>query len=68
VTEIVRGLANKDGAEIVASRADDSFSSIDDLWRRADVPVASLVQLAEADAMNESGSAGSPLGAEGAPR
>ncbi|MGY3691701.1 DNA polymerase III alpha subunit (gram-positive type) [Bradyrhizobium sp. USDA 3240] len=43
MTEIVRGLANKDGAEIVASRADDSFSSIDDLWRRSDVPVASLV-------------------------
>ena len=27
---------------------------IDDLWRRSDVPVASLVQLAEADAMHES--------------
>jgi error-prone DNA polymerase len=50
----VRGLANNDGAEIVAARADRPFESIDDLWRRADVPVASLVQLAEADAMNES--------------
>jgi DNA polymerase III alpha subunit len=30
------------------------FESVDDLWRRSDVPVASLVQLAEADAMNES--------------
>jgi error-prone DNA polymerase len=50
----VRGLANKDGAEIVAARADRPFESIDDLWRRADVPVASLVQLAEADAMRES--------------
>jgi error-prone DNA polymerase len=50
----VRGLANKDGAEIVAARADRPFESVDDLWRRADVPVASLVQLAEADAMNES--------------
>src|ERR1700750_2572608 len=50
----VRGLANKDGAEIVAARAGEPFVSIDDLWRRADVPVASLVQLAEADAMSES--------------
>ena len=50
----VRGLANRDGAEIVASRADRPFESVDDLWRRADVPVASLVRLAEADAMRES--------------
>ncbi len=50
----VRGLANKDGAEIVSVRADRPFNSVDDLWRRADVPVASLVLLAEADAMNES--------------
>jgi DNA polymerase III alpha subunit len=50
----VRGLSNKDGAEIVASRADTPFKSVDDLWRRADVPVASLAQLAEADAMKES--------------
>jgi error-prone DNA polymerase len=50
----VRGLSNIDGAEIVAARADRPFESVDDLWRRADVPVSSLVQLAEADAMNES--------------
>src|SRR6202048_4921368 len=50
----VRGMSNKDGAEIVAARADRPFESVDDLWRRADVPVASLVQLAEADAMKES--------------
>jgi error-prone DNA polymerase len=50
----VRGLAHKDGAEIVAARASEPFVSIDDLWRRSDVPVASLVQLAKADAMNES--------------
>lgn len=47
-------LANTDGAEIVAARADRPFESIDDLWRRSDVPVASLVQMAETDAMNES--------------
>ena len=50
----VRGLPNNDGAEIVAARADRPFEFVDDLWRRSDVPVASLVQLAEADAMNES--------------
>jgi error-prone DNA polymerase len=50
----VRGLANKDGASIVASRADAPFESVDDLWRRARVPSASLVELADADAMRES--------------
>jgi error-prone DNA polymerase len=51
---LTHGLSNKDGDEIVAARADQPFESVDDLWRRADVPVASLVQLTEADAMNES--------------
>lgn len=44
------GLANTHGAAIVAARADHRFTSIDDLWRRAGVPSAALVQLAEADA------------------
>jgi error-prone DNA polymerase len=47
---MVRGLANTDAAKIVAARADRAFTSVDDLWRRAGVPPASLVQLAEADA------------------
>jgi error-prone DNA polymerase len=47
---MVRGLANRDAAKIVAARADQAFASVDDLWRRAGVPSASLVQLAEADA------------------
>ena len=47
---MVRGLANTDAAKIVAARADRPFASVDDLWRRAGVPSASLVQLAEADA------------------
>ena len=46
---MVRGLANKDGAAIVAARADRPFTSVDDLWRRAGVPAASLVKIAEAD-------------------
>ncbi|TYR36428.1 error-prone DNA polymerase [Mesorhizobium microcysteis] len=47
---MVKGLANDDAAAIVAARADEPFISVDDLWRRAGVPSASLVQLAEADA------------------
>jgi error-prone DNA polymerase len=47
---MVKGLANDDAAAIVAARADEPFISVDDLWRRAGVPAASLVQLAEADA------------------
>ena len=47
---MVKGLANIHAAAIVANRADRPFVSVDDLWRRAAVPSASLVQLAEADA------------------
>ncbi|RUX97066.1 error-prone DNA polymerase, partial [Mesorhizobium sp. M2A.F.Ca.ET.040.01.1.1] len=47
---MVKGLANDDAAAIIAARADEPFLSVDDLWRRARVPAASLVQLAEADA------------------
>ena len=47
---MVRGLVNADAAAIVAARAGQPFASIDDLWRRAGVPAASLVQIAEADA------------------
>ena len=36
---MVRGLANKDGAALVAARGETPFSSVDDLWRRAKVPV-----------------------------
>ena len=47
---MVKGLANAHAAAIVAARADEAFKSVDDLWRRAGVPQAALVQLAEADA------------------
>jgi error-prone DNA polymerase len=47
---MVRGLANVDAARIVGTRADSPFTSVDDMWRRAGVPAASLVRLAEADA------------------
>ncbi|MBE0704002.1 MAG: error-prone DNA polymerase, partial [Afipia sp.] len=47
---MVKGLANQNAASIVGVRADQPFASVDDLWRRAGVPQAALVQLAEADA------------------
>ena len=46
---LVKGLANDHAAKIVAARQDRPFASVDDLWRRAGVPVAALVCLAEAD-------------------
>jgi len=51
---LVKGLANDNAAAIVAARADECFSSVDDLWQRAGVSAASLVQLAEADAFRPS--------------
>jgi error-prone DNA polymerase len=50
---MVRSLPNKDAAAIVAARADEPFSSVDDLWRRAGVKVSSLVRIAEADGMRK---------------
>jgi error-prone DNA polymerase len=47
---MVRGLANAEAARILAARADQPFLSVDDLWRRAGVPSAALVELADADA------------------
>src|SRR5690606_10028052 len=46
---LVQGLANADAATIIATRENRPFCSVDDLWRRADVPTASLVKLAKAD-------------------
>jgi error-prone DNA polymerase len=51
---MVRGLANADVGAIIVARADQPFVSFDDLWRRARVSAASLVQLAEADAFGPS--------------
>lgn len=51
---LVKGLANADAARIVAARADQPFIGVDDLWRWAEVPVTSLVRLAEADAFRAS--------------
>ena len=50
----VKGLSNVDAAAILAARADRLFASVDDLWRRAGVPAASLVKIAEADGFGPS--------------
>jgi error-prone DNA polymerase len=47
---MVKGLQNREAAQIVALREDHPYQSIDDIWRRADVSASSLVTLAEADA------------------
>src|SRR5829696_7550700 len=52
---MVRGLANRDGALIVAARGHLPFGSVQELWRRAGVPVAALERLAEADAFGSLG-------------
>jgi error-prone DNA polymerase len=47
---MVRGLSNVHAAKILAVRGDGSFSGIEDVWLRSDVPLAALEKLADADA------------------
>ncbi|WP_395443866.1 error-prone DNA polymerase [Caulobacter sp. UC70_42] len=51
---MVGKLAQYDAARLVLARADDPFSSIADLWRRAQVGTGALTRLAEADAFGPS--------------
>ncbi|PZQ19285.1 MAG: error-prone DNA polymerase [Ancylobacter novellus] len=51
---MTKGLSNANAAAIVAARGERPFASVDDLWRRAGVPVAALTQIAEADAFRSS--------------
>jgi error-prone DNA polymerase len=46
---LVKGLSNAHAATVVAARTDQPFASVEDLWRRAGVPVAALTAIAEAD-------------------
>jgi error-prone DNA polymerase len=52
---LTRGLTNRDGARIVAARGDEPFGTIEELWRRAGVPVPALERLADADAFGSLG-------------
>lgn len=45
---MVKGLANAHAAQIIAAR-DRQFESVEDVWKRSDVPVAALERIAEAD-------------------
>ena len=47
---MVKGLANKDGATLVAARGDKTYASVEELQRRSTVPAAALERLADADA------------------
>ncbi|MET0377307.1 MAG: OB-fold nucleic acid binding domain-containing protein, partial [Rhizorhabdus sp.] len=51
---MIRGLNNADAAQILAARADRPFTTVEELWHRADVPAGSLRRLAEGDAFQES--------------
>ena len=51
---MIKGLANAHAAAIVAARGDQPFASVEDLWHRVRVPVASLTRIAEADGFRPS--------------
>ena len=51
---MIKGLANGHAASIVAARADQPFASVEDLWRRVRLPIASLTRIAEADGFRPS--------------
>jgi error-prone DNA polymerase len=48
----VRGLANAHGAAIAGARGPAPFESVEEVWRRANVPRAAIERLAEADAFH----------------
>jgi error-prone DNA polymerase len=52
---MVRGLANADGGMIPIARGETPYTSIEELWRRAEIPVTALERLAEADAFGSFG-------------
>ena len=51
---LVKGFSNDHGAQLVANRT-SPYESVDDLWRRADIPVSAIERLAEADALHSLG-------------
>ncbi|QWK81513.1 error-prone DNA polymerase [Ochrobactrum sp. BTU1] len=51
---MVKGLGNAQAARLIASRGDTPYASVDDLWRRAEIPASALNDLAEADAFRPS--------------
>ncbi len=47
---MTKGLSEAHGVQLVLRRGEHPYASIEELWRRAGVPVAALERLAEADA------------------
>ena len=47
---MVKGLGNEPGAQLVTRRGDTPYGIVDEVWRRAGIPLAMLERLAEADA------------------
>ncbi|QEL27124.1 hypothetical protein FQV39_31465 (plasmid) [Bosea sp. F3-2] len=47
---MVKGLGNAEAARLISCRSNQPYVSVDDVWRRAAIPSAALVELAEADA------------------
>ena len=47
---LAHGLSDEHGIHLVEQRGTRSYASIDDVWRRTDLPVAAMERLAEADA------------------
>ena len=47
---MAKGLAEAPAAALVVARGEDPYTTVEELWRRAGVPVAALERLAEADA------------------
>jgi error-prone DNA polymerase len=52
---LAKGLSSKHGERIAKVRKRRPFASVEDLWRRAGVPVAALERLADADAFGSLG-------------
>ena len=51
---MVKSLGNAEAARLISCRTNQPFASVDDVWRRAAIPSAALVELAEADAFRPS--------------
>ena len=47
---VIHGLSGDDAGKIIAARAHARFTSVEDVWRRSGVPLATLEKLAKADA------------------
>ena len=52
---MVKGLSEANAAALIAHRGDAAYRSVEDMWRRADVSVGALEQLADADAFQSLG-------------